>query len=263
MNYRPEIDGLRAIAVLPVIFFHAGFSIFKGGYVGVDIFFVISGFLITSILVEELDTGRFSILGFYERRARRILPALFLVLLVCIPFAYSLLLPNQLKDFSQSLIAVSLFVSNILFWQESGYFEPAAEEKPLLHTWSLAVEEQYYIVFPIFLLVFWTTGKPKLSSLLLLVATASLLLCEWGWRNSPSANFYLAPTRAWELLAGSLTAFVVAKFGVQRNNIISWIGFFLIAFAIFGFNKNMPFPSSLGLVPVLGTVLILAFSKGT
>lgn len=116
MNYRPEIDGLRAIAVLPVIFFHAGFSIFEGGYVGVDIFFVISGFLITSILVEELDTGRFSILGFYERRARRILPALFLVLLVCIPFAYSLLLPNQLKDFSQSLIAVSLFVSNILFW---------------------------------------------------------------------------------------------------------------------------------------------------
>src|SRR6056297_1339994 len=148
MQYRPEIDGLRAVAVVPVILFHAGFALFSGGYVGVDVFFVISGYLITSLILEDLDRGTFSLLHFYERRARRIFPALFLVVAACIPFAWALMLPDQLKDFSQSVAAVILFSSNVLFWQESGYFDGAAELKPLLHTWSLAVEEQFYIVFP-------------------------------------------------------------------------------------------------------------------
>lgn len=137
MKYRAEIDGLRSIAVIPVILFHAGFKIFSGGFIGVDVFFVISGYLITTIIIEDLENERFSFLKFYERRARRILPALFFVMLTCTPFAWLWMLPNQMKDFSQSLIAVSLFASNILFWQESDYFASAAEEKPLLHTWSL------------------------------------------------------------------------------------------------------------------------------
>ena len=153
MKYRAEIDGLRALAVLPVIFFHAGFEFFGGGFVGVDVFFVISGYLITGIILSEINNGQFSIINFYERRARRILPALFFVMASCLPFAWYWLTPSDLKDFGQSLIAVSTFSSNILFWMESGYFDTAAELKPLLHTWSLAVEEQYYILFPIFLML--------------------------------------------------------------------------------------------------------------
>ena len=147
MKYRAEIDGLRAVAVIPVILFHAGFEFFSGGFVGVDIFFVISGYLITTIILSEKEQGTFSLINFYERRVRRILPALFLVMLFSLLFAWLWLLPSDLKDFSQSLIAVSTFYSNIFFWQESGYWAAANELKPLLHTWSLAVEEQYYFIF--------------------------------------------------------------------------------------------------------------------
>ena len=170
MNYRPEIDGLRAIAILPVIFYHAGIEIFNGGYVGVDIFFVVSGYLITTIILKELDEGKFSIINFYERRIRRIIPALFAVMFVSIIFAYFLLLPNDIKDFSQSLVAVSTFVSNILFWRESGYFDTSSELKPLLHTWSLAVAEQFYLVFPILLITIWNFGRKKVFWLILLIS---------------------------------------------------------------------------------------------
>jgi peptidoglycan/LPS O-acetylase OafA/YrhL len=149
MLYRKEIDGLRAIAVLPVIFFHAGFDWFSGGFVGVDVFFVISGYLITSIIFSEIKTGQFSIIAFYERRCRRILPALFFVILVCLSFAWLWMLPNTLLDFSKSLISVMLYVSNLYFRNDTGYFANVAEEKPLLHTWSLSVEEQYYLFFPL------------------------------------------------------------------------------------------------------------------
>ena len=153
-KYRPEIDGLRAVAVLPVIFFHAGFEIFKGGFIGVDVFFVISGYLITTILLNDLSNNEFSLFKFYARRAKRILPALFFMIIVCIPFSWIWMLPDQLKNFSNSVIAVALFVSNILFWRQSGYFTSEAELNPLLHTWSLAVEEQYYLFFPVILLFF-------------------------------------------------------------------------------------------------------------
>lgn len=167
MKYRAEIDGLRAVAILPVILFHAGFSLFSGGVIGVDVFFVISGYLITSIITEEIHNKQFSFLHFYERRARRIMPALFLVMIVCIPFAWYWMLPNQMNNFSKSLIAVSLFSSNIFFWRESGYFAAISEEIPLLHTWSLAVDEQYYALFPIFIFLTWRFGK-KIFSLCLL-----------------------------------------------------------------------------------------------
>ena len=260
MKYRPEIDGLRALAVVPVILFHAGFLLFSGGFVGVDIFFVISGYLITTILIDDIENNKFSIVHFYERRARRILPALFFIMLICIPFAWFLMLPNYVEYFSRSLIAVSLFVSNILFWRESGYFDAAAEEKPLLHTWSLAVEEQYYLLFPIFLMFAWRFGKKKVFWIIVLIAFISLMISEWGWRNQPNANFYLAPARAWELLAGSISAFIVKKQGVQKNNLLALLGLGAILFSIFAYDKTIPFPSLYSLVPIIGVVLIILFA---
>ena len=260
MKYRAEIEGLRALAVVPVILFHAGFEPFSGGFVGVDVFFVISGYLITTILIEDLENQRFSLVNFYERRARRILPALFFVMLVCIPFAWMWMLPSQMKEFSQSLVAVSLFASNILFWRKSGYFDAAAEEKPLLHTWSLAVEEQYYVLFPIFLFLAWRYGKNRVFWMIVVMASISLLLSEWGWRNKATANFYLAPTRAWELFAGSIAAFIVQKNGVQKNNFLALLGLATIIFSIFVYDETTPFPSVYALVPVLGVVLLVLYA---
>jgi peptidoglycan/LPS O-acetylase OafA/YrhL len=260
LKYRAEIDGLRALAVVPVILFHAGFELFSGGFVGVDVFFVISGYLITTILIEDIENKRFSIVNFYERRARRILPALFFVVLVCIPFAWMWMLPSQMKDFSQSLVAVSLFASNILFWRESGYFDAAAAEKPLLHTWSLAVEEQYYVLFPIFLILAWRFGKNRVFWMIVVMAALSLILSEWGWRKQPTANFYLAPTRAWELFAGSIAAFIVQKQGVKRSDFLALLGMVAIVFSIFAYDESTPFPSVYALVPVLGVVLLVLFA---
>lgn len=261
MKYREEIDGLRALAVIPVMLFHAGFELFGGGFVGVDVFFVISGYLITTILIEDIENKRFSIINFYERRARRILPALFFVIYACIPFAWMWMDLSQMRDFSQSLVAVSIFASNILFWTESGYFAGAAEEKPLLHTWSLAVEEQYYLLFPIFLILAWRFGKNSVFWIIVLMSASSLLLSEWGWRNASIANFYLAPARAWELFAGSIAAFMVQKQGVQKNNLLSLIGLTAIIFSILAYDENIPFPSVYTLVPVLGVTLVVLYAK--
>ena len=260
MIYRREIDGLRAIAVVPVILFHAGVTVFSGGYVGVDVFFVISGYLITSILIDELEQGNFSIARFYERRARRILPALFFVMLCCIPFAWMWMLPSELKDFSQSIAAVVFFASNVLYWREEGYFAPAAELKPLLHTWSLAVEEQYYLLFPVFLLFAWRFGRNRVFWSICLIAAISLAVSEWGWRNKASANFYLAPTRAWELLIGSMCTFWLSGREQCANNWLSLLGSAMVIFAIFYYNSATPFPSFYTLVPVLGTALIIVFA---
>jgi len=261
LKYRAEIDGLRALAVVPVILFHAGFELFNGGFVGVDVFFVISGYLITTILIEDIENKRFSIVNFYESRARRILPALFFVMLVCIPLAWMWMLPSQMKDFSQSLVAVSLFASNILFWRESGYFDADSEDKPLLHTWSLAVEEQYYVLFPIFLILAWRFGKNRVFWMIVVLAAVSLLLSEWGWRKQPTANFYLAPTRAWELFAGSIASFIVQKQGVQKNNLLALLGLSAIIFSIFAYDEGTPFPSVYALVPVLGVVLVVLYAE--
>jgi peptidoglycan/LPS O-acetylase OafA/YrhL len=260
MQYRAEIDGLRALAVVPVILFHAGFELFSGGYVGVDVFFVISGFLITTILIEDIENKRFSIVNFYERRARRILPALFFVMLVCIPFAWMLLPEAALNKFGNGLIGVSLFLSNVVFWRQQGYFDESAELNPILHTWSLAVEEQYYVLFPIFLILAWRFGKNRVFWMLVVMAAVSLLLSEWGWRNSAVANFYLAPTRAWELFTGSIAAFVVQKQGVRKNNLLALFGLAAILFSIFFYDKATPFPSVYALAPVLGVVLLVIYA---
>lgn len=264
MKYRREIDGLRALAVIPVILFHAGFEIFSGGYVGVDVFFVISGYLIANIIMAEMSAGRFSIVQFYERRARRILPALLLVVTVCIPVAYTFLLPSELKEFGQSLVATMTFSSNILFWSQTGYFEGAAELKPLLHTWSLAVEEQFYLFFPLFMILAWRWGRARLVFILIVVAIGSLSLAQWGALNKPIAAFFLLPTRAWELLVGVLVAFYLSRPAQQEValevcNLASLFGAGLLLYAIFGFDQRTPFPGLYALLPTAGTALIIVY----
>ncbi|MEM9178120.1 MAG: acyltransferase family protein [Pseudomonadota bacterium] len=262
MQYRPDIDGLRAVAVIPVILFHAGLEHWQGGFVGVDIFFVISGYLITSILLRENEAGRFSVLKFYERRARRILPALIVMVLACIPFALITMVPSQFTDFSQSIAATSLFSSNILFAFESGYFSGAAEEKPLLHTWSLAVEEQFYILFPLFLLFFWNKGRKWLLTTIIVVSLLSLIAAEIGWRVVPNANFYLLQGRIWELLAGSICAFVLSGDGRKPTGSgpLALLGLALIVISIIWLDSSTPFPSLYALLPVVGTALVILYS---
>jgi peptidoglycan/LPS O-acetylase OafA/YrhL len=262
LRYRAEIDGLRAVAVVPVILFHAGFEFFGGGFVGVDVFFVISGFLITSIILADMDAGRFGLANFYERRARRILPALFFMMAVCVPVAWLLLTPRDLRDFAQSIIAVSTFSSNILFWRESGYFDTAAELKPMLHTWSLAVEEQYYIFFPLFLMLVWRAGKFWVLATLLMAFVLSIGIGQWGAYNSPVAAFYLLPTRGWEILLGAFIALYLGRrephvFSPAINQALSLVGLLLIAYSVVVFNERTPFPSFYTLVPTIGTGLIL------
>ena len=263
MVYRKEIDGLRALAVIPVILFHGGLEWFSGGYVGVDVFFVISGYLITTIILQEKEAGTFSIAGFYERRARRILPALYFILFICSLFAWFWLLPHELVNFGKSIVAVVIFASNILFWQESDYFAADAELIPLLHTWSLAVEEQFYVIFPLIMILFWAFGKRILVGIICLIALFSLGLTEWGWRYFPEANFYLIPTRAWELMIGSLVAFYLFYNEQPRGTIrhpASIIGIGLILLSIFVLDRTLPFPSLYALAPTIGTALIILFA---
>ncbi len=260
MKYRAEIDGLRALAVVPVILFHAGFELFSGGFVGVDVFFVISGYLITTILIEDIENKRFSIINFYERRARRILPALFFVMLVCIPFAWMWMLPNQMKDFSASIFSVSVFLSNLYFMSQLDYFAASAELSPLLHTWSLSVEEQFYLFFPPLLLILFKKSQRLALFGIIFICVVSFLFSEWASRENPERNFFFTASRIWELLAGSITAFVVQKKGAQRNNLLSNIGFAAIIFSIFFYDETTPFPSVYALVPVLGVVLLLLYA---
>lgn len=262
MNYRKEVDGLRALAVLPVILFHAGFETFSGGFVGVDVFFVISGYLITSILVADLAEDRFSIVHFYERRARRILPALFFVMAVCLPLAWWCLLPKDLRSFSTSLAAVSLFVSNVLFWLQSGYFGTAAQYKPLLHTWSLAVEEQFYVLFPLLLLFFWRFGRRWLVPAIAMIALASLAAAQWVEATQPDAAFFLLPSRAWELAIGALLAIYLTRSShMQRPETFDTcgaaLGFLLIATSVFVYDSATPFPGIHALLPTIGAALII------
>lgn len=259
MKHRPEIDGLRAIAVMVVILFHLGLPSFSGGYIGVDIFFVISGYLITKIIVEEIDEGVFSIAGFYERRARRILPALFTVCLSTIPFAWLWMSPQEFKYFSQSLIAVAGFSSNVLFWQQAGYFAPTVELIPLLHTWSLAVEEQFYLFFPPLLLTIWRLGRAKVLCAIGLLTIASFSLAVYAASIYPDANFYLIPTRAWELGVGSLIAFkpTCAQKKSVYSQLAAMAGAGLITYSVVCFDKNTPHPSYFTLLPIAGTVLLL------
>nr|WP_298522028.1 acyltransferase family protein [uncultured Halomonas sp.] len=265
MEYRPEVDGLRAVAVIPVILFHAGFDFFSGGYVGVDIFFVVSGYLITNIIYNEIQNDEFSIIKFYERRARRILPALFFVSLISIVLAWMWMLPKEFEEFSKSLIAVNLFVSNVYFATDMGYFAGAAEMKPFLHTWSLAVEEQFYLFFPLAMLVLGALKKRYLLFFVFLAFITSLTIAEWASTRYESYNFYLLPSRVWELMAGSIIAIFFYKREFKSSKVICNIGassgLILISYSIVSFDEDTPFPGLWALLPVLGASLVILFAR--
>lgn len=262
MNYRPEIDGLRALAVVSVILFHADFAMFSGGFVGVDIFFVISGYLITSIIISDLSQQKFSIVRFYERRARRILPALFLVIAVSTAVAWTIMVPTQFKAFAQSVVSVVLFSSNIFFWLKSGYFDAPALETPLLHTWTLSVEEQFYIVFPLVLLVLWPLRKAVVLIGIIALGLVSFALAEWGSRVWGMAAFYLLPFRAWELMAGAACAVLLRYRPPRQKDLPSVAGLAMLVLAVFAFEETTRFPSVFTLLPVVGTCLLVVYCGG-
>ncbi|TYK65760.1 acyltransferase family protein [Colwellia echini] len=268
MKYRSEIDGLRALAVLPVVLYHAGAKFISGGFLGVDVFFVISGYLITSIIVHDLNKQRFSIAIFYERRARRILPALLVMMVAVIVSGFVLLSPTDLKDLSQSVFATIFFASNIYFYMTSGYFSPAADELPLLHTWSLAVEEQYYIIFPLLLMFFWKKGVSirVIIYTVSAIAITSFVASYFIAALDTSANFYLLTSRAWELLAGALLALNYKYFdksGQKVKEVMAAIGLILLLLCYALFSNKLPHPSWPTLFPVLATFCILAYSRNT
>ena len=267
-RYRPEIDGLRAIAIIPVIFFHAGFENFQGGFIGVDVFFVISGYLISSIIFRELSAGRFTLKNFYERRARRIIPALFLVLIVSFPMALLWMPPVDMLDFSQSLVAIPLFVANFLFYSESGYFDSIMEVKPLFHTWSLAVEEQFYVLFPLLIIFLWKYKANVIIGITLIIFIASLIAAELFSHSDRMLAFFMLPTRAWELLLGFGVAFIEFHNATPLNklffkNLLSLFGLTLIVYSVFYFNENTLIPGVYALIPTVGTALIIMFSQDT
>jgi peptidoglycan/LPS O-acetylase OafA/YrhL len=270
--YRNEINGLRALAVIPILFFHAGYNLFSGGYVGVDIFFVISGYLITAIIINDIkEPKKFSFSQFYIRRARRLIPALFFVVLVSLIFAWLWMLPNEIIEYSKSVISVLFFVSNFFYWNDTGYFSINADFRPLLHTWSLAVEGQFYLIYPVILLTSIIFISRYTAIVLIFLFMLSLSLSIWASINKPTFAFFLLPTRLWEFLLGALTAIFIHKSNYLIFNINSRIrdligifGVSLISYSIFFFNKNDIYPGYLALIPTIGTVLVITFStRGT
>jgi peptidoglycan/LPS O-acetylase OafA/YrhL len=259
LRYRRDIDGLRAVAVVPVILFHAGLTQVPGGFVGVDIFFVISGYLITSLIVGEMKEGCFYLATFYERRIRRIIPALSVVLAACVAAAAILFLPWDLKNFDKSLVATAFFVSNIQAYMDSGYFAAPQDTQPLLHTWSLAIEEQFYIVFPLVVMLAFRWGQRRWIWLVFALFILSLAASIWVTPVDPPAAFLLTPMRVWELMLGALLAAgILPRIESQAlREIASLAGIALIAYAIFRFSSTTPFPGSSALIPCIGAALVI------
>jgi peptidoglycan/LPS O-acetylase OafA/YrhL len=264
LKHRREIDGLRALAILPVLFYHAGFKWVPGGFFGVDVFFVISGFLITGIILSELHTlGRFSIIGFYERRARRIMPALFLVMGFMYPVAWFLLFPDQWATFNESLRWIVFFASNYFFLGKMGYFDPNIDLNPMLHTWSLAIEEQFYLFFPLILWMLWKLFKERFwIPILALVGVGSLLWAQNHYSIDPTGNFYLLQFRAWELIAGSIVAIFLSHRGrtSYSSQWLSLLGLAMLAYSIAKVGNDQPHPGLITLIPVVGSVLLIMFA---
>jgi peptidoglycan/LPS O-acetylase OafA/YrhL len=260
LHYRPDIDGLRAVAVLAVLAYHFRISAFHGGFIGVDVFFVISGYLISAIIQQDIRAGKFSLTNFYERRVRRIFPALMVVLVAAGIVGYFIFLPAELINFAKSQLAALFSVSNFYFWKQSGYFSAPVETKPLVHTWSLAVEEQFYVFLPIFLYLANKYFRQYLKFVVCLLAALSFAISAVGAVKYPDSTFYLPHTRAWELLLGvmiTLGVFPPIRNALLRN-LATIIGLGLICASIFGFTAYTPFPGVNALPPTLGAALIVA-----
>ncbi|NTU54173.1 MAG: acyltransferase, partial [Chlorobiaceae bacterium] len=259
LKYRSDIDGLRAIAVLSVLFFHTEVPGFSGGYVGVDVFFVISGFLITNIILKDIQEGRFSVARFYERRIRRIFPALFPVIFFVLVFGILFYYPSAMRDLGMSINTTTLFSSNIYFLRQSGYFDAAVIVKPLLHTWSLAVEEQFYIVFPLLLMFISRFLRGKYFPWLIVIFVLSFLGNIYFIKLKPDMVFYMMPTRAWELITGSMLAFGVfpVLLANWQKNLLSFSGIAMIMYSAIFYDSSTLFPGYAALLPVMGSGLVI------
>jgi len=256
-GYRPDIDGLRAVAVVGVMLYHAGLGM-PGGYVGVDVFFVISGFLITSLILKELRADTFSLLDFWERRARRILPALTVLVAATMAAGWFLLLPRDYSQLAKQVLSLAAFSSNVRLWLETGYFAPESGEKPLLHTWSLSLEEQFYLVIPLLLALLFRLGKASwIFPTLLVGAAASFALAIHGTHHFPSASFFLLHSRAWELAAGSILAFARPVRNSQIRAAMAWIGLAATALPFLLYPPGLRFPGLAALPPVAGAGLLI------
>lgn len=265
LRYRPDIDGLRALAILPIILLHCGMDAIKGGFVGVDVFFVISGYLITAILTREMDGQGFSFAAFYRRRMVRLLPALVVMMLVVLAMGCVLLLPNPLRDLGRSAAATSLFASNFYFHATSDYFAAASDGKPLIHTWSLSVEEQFYLLYPPLLLLIRRKARQHTAQILGGLAVASLAIgAALAWL-APSAGFFLLPARIWELMLGALVA--VGAFPAitqdRWRKLICWGALAMLLASIAITRNGWPFPVPFALPPALGAALLIAYGQGT
>jgi peptidoglycan/LPS O-acetylase OafA/YrhL len=258
-HYRPDIDGLRAIAVLAVVFYHYRFSGFGGGFVGVDVFFVISGYLITGLIYGEMKNGRFSLVSFYERRVRRIFPALFALLALVSLLSLLILLPSDFIGFGKSLAAAAFFSANLLFWHQGGYFDAVSTVKPLLHTWSLAVEEQFYLIFPPLLFVIRKASRHRLLCFIGLIFLASLAESAVGIKLSPFSTFYLLPARMWELMLGALLALGNCPSPRTKlaRDFLGAAGLSMILIAVVLYGDDTPFPGPTALLPCVGTALVI------
>ncbi|MDR9827330.1 acyltransferase family protein [Vibrio sp. FNV 38] len=258
-HYRPDVDGLRAIAVMVVVLFHAGFESLSGGFIGVDVFFVISGYVIMLSLLHMLEDGTFSIREFYFRRAKRIMPALFFTLVLTTLVASLLFIPELFHQYLQSLIATLSFVSNLFFWKTTNYFGSAAELKPLLHTWSLSLEEQYYLFAPVYVAIVYRWFNKNWYLALYPPLLASLILSGFLMDKAASANYYMLPTRGWELLLGAVIA-AAPPFKVRSvfaSNLFAFVGLFAIVVSAFLYDKNTPFPGYGALLPCLGAAAVI------
>jgi peptidoglycan/LPS O-acetylase OafA/YrhL len=264
VQYRPDVDGLRAVAVLAVLGFHAFPGYVPGGFVGVDVFFVISGFLISGIIMKELDEGEFSYLQFYRRRVRRILPALVITIVAVLGAGWLLMLPDEFEQLGRHVAGASVFASNFLLWQESGYFDTEAALKPLLHLWSLAIEEQFYIVWPLVLAGLWKVRRARTAIVIAAIAAASFALNVLMVEAYPTATFYLPVTRFWELMLGALLASLQSQLllpaAVRAS--LSFAGFAMVAGSIMLFSPELAFPGWVGAIPTLGTVFMIAAGPG-
>lgn len=265
VKYRPDIDGLRAVAVLAVLAFHAFPRYLPGGFVGVDVFFVISGFLITKVILTTLEDGSFSVLGFYIRRVLRIFPALIVVLLACLAFGWKTMLAEDLIQLAKHILGGASFSSNLLLWQEAGYFDAASEAKPLLHLWSLGIEEQFYIAWP--LLIWWAWRRSVAPGVLIgVTALASFLVNAIGVVGHPTATFYSPLSRAWELLLGAGLAYAgpaaLGRAGPLQRSAWSMVGFGMILFAAFFLDSKRSFPGWWALLPSVGACLVIAAAPG-
>lgn len=258
--HRDDIDGLRAVAVIPVILFHYGMiNVAPGGFVGVDIFFVISGYLITGILHRELQAGTYSLLGFYERRIRRIFPALFVMFAFCLVCAFFVNFPSEIREFGHSILAATLFVSNVLFYASSGYFDQKMQLNPVLHTWSLSVEEQFYILFPLLLFAMRRFATVTTTWVLTFVIVVSLACAAWTVTRNPSAAFYLVQFRAWELLLGAVLALgaIPRLTRAPLAELLGAAGLVSILASCVWMSKSTPFPGIAAMAPCLGAAAII------